>query len=316
MGIKSKIIRAFAPATVANVSCGFDVFGLALNEPGDEVEVTLNRTGKIVITGIRGVHGLPLDAGKNTAGVAVGAFLQKVQPDVGAEILIHKGLPVGSGMGSSAASAAAALMAVNYGLGSPLMPKDLITFAMEAERVACGSAHADNVAPALLGGFVLVRDHQVPDVISLPLPPDLICVTVYPQIELHTREARKALRSNIRLEDAVRQWANTAAFVAGLLRHDYELIGRSMEDVVAEPVRSIFIPGFAEVKTAAIRAGALGCSISGSGPAIFALCRGKRVAQHVAEAMRLAFTAIGLPHSCYTAELPANGARIISNTLQ
>lgn len=313
--MKSETIRAFAPATVANVACGFDVFGMAINGPGDEVSVTINKTGKIVITDITGVDGLPIDAEQNTAGVAVTAYLKRVQPGVGADIQIYKKLPVGSGMGSSAASAAAALVAVNHALGNRLTRHELLPFAMEAERVACGSAHADNVAPALLGGFVLVRDHRVPDVINLPLPPDLMCVTVYPQIELHTREARKALRSGIKLTDAVKQWANTAAFVAGLLRHDYDLIGRSMEDVVAEPVRSIFIPGFAEVKAAAIRAGALGCSISGSGPALFALCKGNHVAHRVALAMQSAFQAIGLSHLSYISTLPAQGARILTNTM-
>ncbi|MCS6973621.1 MAG: homoserine kinase [Cyclobacteriaceae bacterium] len=312
---QSETIRAFAPATVANVACGFDVFGMALEQPGDEVELTLNNSGEVRICAITGDNGLlPLEVHRNTAGVAITSLLRYLQENTGAEIILHKKLPSGSGMGSSASSAAAALVAANEALGNPLTRKDLIPFAMEAERVACGSAHADNVAPALLGGFVLVRDPAEPDLIEIPLPPDLYCVVVHPRTEIPTREARLALKQHVRLTDAVTQWANTAALIAGFFRQDYQLIARSLKDVVAEPVRSVFIPGFGSVREAALQAGALGCSISGSGPAIFALCKGSRCAENVAIEMQHAFLKAGLNSTPYISALPAPGASIITRT--
>jgi homoserine kinase len=306
-------IRAFAPATVANVSCGFDVFGLALQQPGDEVELKLNETGHVTIHSITGDNGmLPREAQLNTCSVAVQHYLRQVNPHLGAEIVLHKKLPLGSGMGSSAASAAAALIAVNHALGNPLSRKDLLPFALESERIACGAAHADNVAPALLGGFVLIRDKATLDIIHIPVPRELRCVVIHPHIEIKTSDARQAMRKSISLGDAVKQWGNTAALIAGMMKDDYELIGRALVDVVAEPVRSLFIPGYDSVKHAALQAGALGCGISGSGPSLFALCRGDAVAKCVAQAMTEAFTAMRLKSDAHRSEINATGACILN----
>jgi homoserine kinase len=247
----------------------------------------------------------------NTCGVAVRQFLEQVNPRLGAEIILHKNLPLGSGMGSSAASAVAALIAVNHALDNPLSRKELLPFALEAERIACGAAHADNAAPALLGGFVLIRDKDTLDIINIPVPRELRCVVIHPHIEIKTSDARQAMRKSISLGDAVKQWGNTAALVAGMMKDDYELIGRSLVDVVAEPVRSLFIPGYHNVKQAALQAGALGCGISGSGPSLFAFCRGDSVAQRVAHAMTDAFTEIHLQTDSYCSEINATGACII-----
>ncbi len=307
-----KTIRAFAPATVANVACGFDVFGLALEKPGDEVELTLNRTGRVVIRAITGDNGyLPAEANRNTAGIALSAMLQSVASGMGAELVLHKKLPLGSGMGSSAASSVAALVAANAVLGNPLSPRELIPFALIAEQEACGSAHADNVAPALLGGFVLIRDAQQGDMINIPVPPDLRCVVVHPHISINTRQARQALRHYIRLSDATRQWANTAALVAAMYEQNYELLGRALCDVVAEPVRALFVPGFDRVKQAALHAGALGCSLSGSGPSMFALCRGEETSYRVCQAMQQAFQYAELPADGYVSAINTVGARVV-----
>lgn len=310
-------IRAFAPATVANVACGFDVFGLALEHPGDEVELRLNNTGKVVITQMTGnTAALPADAKHNTAAIAVTALLNALQNGYGAELVLHKGLPLASGMGSSAASAVAALVAANAALGDPLSRKALIPFAMEAERQACGAAHADNIAPALLGGFVLVRDAAQLDVLQLPVPASLTCAVVHPHIEINTRDARRALKPAVKLRDAVQQWANTAALVAALYEQDYALLGRALSDAVAEPVRALFIPGFTQAKQAALQAGALGCSISGSGPAMFALCKGHEQAHRVCKALQQAFVATGLSCDGWVSAINTEGARVLNQQPQ
>jgi homoserine kinase len=215
-------------------------------------------------------------------------------------------------MGSSAASAAASVFAVNYALGSPLSRKELIPFAMDAEQMACGSAHADNVAPALLGGFVLIRNKQLLDTVKIHVPADLVCAVVHPHLEIKTSDARQALRKTISLNDAITQWGNAAALIAGLMKSDYELIGRALEDVVAEPVRSIFIPSYDTIKKEALKAGALGCGISGSGPSVFALCKGGQAAQAVAAAIQHVITAVGLPSECYISKINDEGAQILT----
>ncbi|MBL7842730.1 MAG: homoserine kinase [Cyclobacteriaceae bacterium] len=307
-------IKAFAPATVANVSCGFDVFGFALHQPGDEVEIKLNDSGTVTITEITADNNLlPHEAHLNTCGVAVQHFLKATNPSYGAEIKLNKKLPLGSGMGSSAASAVAALVAINHATGNRLSRKELLPFAIEAERIACGSAHADNVAPCLLGGFVLIRDKETLDIINIPTPSDLLAVVIHPHIEIKTSDARQAMRKTLSLSDAVKQWGNTAGLVAGLMKADYDLIGRSLEDVVAEPVRSIFIPGYYQVKQAALRAGALGCGISGSGPSVFALCSGEVNAHVVSNAMQAAFQDIKLKSDKYISGINSVGAQVLSS---
>lgn len=307
-------VKAFASATVANVSCGFDVFGFALRQPGDEVELRLNNSGKVTLLDITGKgEQLPRDASQNTAGIAVKHFLNDHHPSHGAEIILHKNLPRSSGMGSSAASAVAALVAVNHAVGNPLSKMALLPYAMEAERVACGAAHADNVAPALLGGFVLIRDKKTLDIITLNVPDELYAVVVHPHIELKTSDARQALRTTISLTDAITQWANTAALVAGLEQGDFELIGRAMCDVVAEPVRANFIPGYHMVKQAALKANALGCGISGSGPSVFALCKGEHCAIQVMNAMQQAFVSVPLNSDGYVSAINKKGASIYTH---
>jgi homoserine kinase len=307
-----KTIQAFAPATVANVSCGFDVFGFAVHQPGDEVILTLSDKPGVVITKIEGDGGrLPLAAEKNTAGVAVLAFLKALNRQDGVQISLKKNLPLGSGMGSSAASAVAALVGINHLLGEPFSRKDLLPFAMEAERVACGSAHADNVAPSLLGGFVLIRGYDPLDVVSIPTPPDLFCTIVHPQLELKTEDSRSVLRSTVSMKDAVTQWGNIAGLVAGLMKPDYGLIGRSLKDVIAEPIRSLLIPGFDIIKQKAAEAGALGSGISGSGPTIFALSTERELAIRIGKAIQEQFTKLNLRSEAYVSKINVEGAKII-----
>ena len=306
----SGVVRAFAPATVANVVCGFDVFGFAVEAPGDTVSMRWSDSPDVRILAIHGDGGqLPLESDRNTASAAVIQFLKQAGIERGVEMEISKGLPLGSGMGSSAASAVAALVAVNALTGLNLSREALLPFAMESERIACGSAHADNVAPGLFGGFVLVRSYDPLDVVSIPFPGTLSCVLVHPDLELKTRDARRVLRQTLSLKDAVTQWGNTAGMVAGLMKGDLALIGRSMEDKVAEPVRSLLIPGYEQVRRAAVDAGAIGCGISGSGPTMFALCDGD--AQAVGAAMLEAFRLAGLSGSVFHSRLNPAGATVI-----
>lgn len=308
----SKTIKVFAPATVANVSCGFDVLGFAVNSPGDEAIVTMTDKPGVVITKITGDEGrLPLDPKKNTVSATIIKMLEQLGENRGFEIELHKKMPLGSGLGSSAASSVAGIFAVNELLGKPLTPIQLLPFAMEGERLASGTAHADNVGPALFGGFVLIRSYHPLDVIRIPTPSDLYASIVHPHIEVETRDARSILRKEIKLKDAITQWGNVAGLVTGLITSDYALIGRSMQDVIVEPLRAILIPGFYDVKDAAIQAGALGGGISGSGPSIFALSRREDTAQKVGAAMVSAFKNIGIDSDLFVSQINANGPIVI-----
>ena len=308
-----KTVRAQAPATVANVSCGFDILGFAVEQPCDEVTLSLTSKKDVIISGIDGDGGrLPMAAEKNTAGVAVIHFLKAIDKQPGVQIVLQKNLPLGSGMGSSAASAVAALVAMNHLLGEPLSRIQLLPFAMEAERVACGSAHADNVAPSLLGGFVLIRGYEPLDVVSIPTPDDLYCTLVHPHLELKTEDSRLVLRSSILLKDAITQWGNIAGLITGLMKPDYGLIGRSLKDVIAEPVRSMLIPGFDEIKKKAVEAGALGCGISGSGPTIFALSTERELATRAGRTIQLEFAKFQLESEVYVSKVNTKGARVIN----
>ncbi len=308
-----KSIKAFAPATVANVCCGFDVLGFAVDFPGDEVILTLTNESGVRIIKIIGDNGrLPLEANKNTAGVAVESYLRAINSTQGVEIELYKNLPLGSGMGSSAASGVAALVAINHLLGNPLTREQLISHAMEAERVACGSAHADNVAPSMLGGFVLVRDYNPLDIIKIPTKGDLYCTMVHPHIELKTSDSRRVLKPNVALADAITQSGNIGGLMIGLMTADYGLIGRSLKDVIAEPVRSAFIPGFEMTKQEMIRAGALGCGISGSGPTLFALSSSHQYAMQAGEAAQLQFLKYRLKSEVYVSKINLEGARIVN----
>lgn len=312
-------VRAFAPATVANVGSAFDVLGFALEAPGDVVEARLVSEPGVRIVEVRGDGGqLPLDPERNTAGVSVRAFLNHLTASdsasrgAGIDLVIEKGLPIGSGLGSSSASTVAAVFAANELLGSPLSRRELLPFAMEGERIACGSAHADNVAPSLLGGFVLIRSYAPLDVIDLPALEGAWVSVVSPHLELRTQDARKVLKRTVPLEAAVAQWGNVAALVAAIFRGDVALMGRALEDKIIEPERAQLIPGFFEAKAAALHAGAAGCSISGSGPAIFALSLSKESAQEIGVAMQSAFGRLSLESSLHVSRINPTGATVLS----
>ncbi|MCH8485692.1 MAG: homoserine kinase [Candidatus Cyclonatronum sp.] len=301
-------VSVFAPATVANVACGFDALGFAIHEPGDEVIVRKSGTPGLRITKITGDGGrLPLSTEKNTAGVSALALLSETGYTGGIEMEIHKKMPLGSGLGSSSASSVAAVVAVNELIGSPFERGELLRFAMEGERAACGVAHADNVGPSLLGGFVLIRSYAPLDVVQLPVPEELWCSVIHPHVEILTEDARNVLRRRIRLEDAVVQWSNLGGLIAGLYERNYQLIGRSLNDIIFEPTRSLLIPGFDMIKQAAMQTGALGCSISGSGPSVFALSRGEAKAAEVAAAMQTALNKAGLESETYVSSLNRQG---------
>ncbi len=309
-----KEIRVFAPATVANVACGFDILGFAIEQPGDEVFIRLTDTPGVNILKITGDQGrLPLAAEKNTVSVSILALLKHLKSTQGFEIELTKRMPLGSGLGSSAASAVAGVFAANLLLGNPLTKKELLPFATEGERIACGSAHADNAAPALLGGFVLIRSYQPLDVIQISTP-DLFCTVLHPQIEIRTEDARKILKKQILFKDAITQWGNIAGLVAGLMKSDYDLIRRSLQDVIIEPVRSILIPGFHEIKQAALESGALGCSISGSGPSVFALSSTLEIASEAGTAMQAIMTNLKIASEIYISKINPIGPRIVENS--
>jgi len=306
-------VTAFAPATVSNVACGFDVLGFALDEPGDEVTARFAPAG-VSIAGIEGDGGrLPREAARNTAGVAVLALLTKIGDPRGVALTIRKGLPLSSGLGGSAASAAAAVVAVSALIGANVSRETLIQCALEGERLGAGSSHADNIAPSICGGFVLVRRASPPDIVTLPVPAGLTAVVVHPDLEIETAKARALLGDMVPLHDAVKQWANLGAFVHALHTSDFDLLSRSLEDTIAEPRRAPLVPGLAMIKRAAAEAGALGSSLSGSGPSLFALCRGDEVAARVADAMTAAVrTHIGGEPHTYISRISGQGARILS----
>ncbi|MFN6946169.1 MAG: homoserine kinase [Cytophagaceae bacterium] len=311
--IMKESIKVFAPATVANVVCGFDVLGFAVDNPGDEVILKKGAGKGLKINSITGDDGrLTLDPYKNTVGVSIKNFLDHIgESDLPVEISLNKKMPLGSGLGSSAASSVAGVFAINQLLDCPLKQEDLLPFAMEGERIACGSAHADNVAPGLFGGFVLIRSYDPLDVVRIPTPAGLYTTIIHPQIEVQTKDARSILRKQVLLKDAVIQWGNVGGLISGLFMGDYDLIGRSMQDVIVEPVRSILIPHFYEVKSSALEAGALGCGISGSGPSVFALCRDESSARKAGEAMSKAFASIGIGSEVYVSKINNVGPLIL-----
>ncbi|GJM59490.1 homoserine kinase [Persicobacter diffluens] len=314
---KLSSISVFAPATVANVTCGFDVLGFAIDAPGDTLELTLTETGEVRITEITGDEGkLPLAVEKNTAGVAVLEYLKHLGIKQGVDIRLHKQMPLGSGLGSSAASAVGAAFAINELMGAPLERKDLLPFALEGERAACGFAHADNAAAALMGGFVLVRSYEPLDVVNISVPEDLFVTVIHPDVEVPTKQMRKLLKEQVPLKDAVTQWGNVGGLIAGLMSSDYALIGRSMEDVIVEPLRSTLIPGFQEVRKAAMEAGALGFGISGSGPSQFTFSQGPETAQKVAEAMEEVIKSLGFTYQVYVSKVNMQGPTVLAAEAQ
>lgn len=304
-------VKVFAPATVANVSCGFDVLGFCLDQVGDEIIVHKSSQPGIRITKIEGQN-LPLATQENVAGVAAEALIEKYPTDLGFEIEIYKGIKAGSGIGSSAASAAGAVFGINTLLGEPFSRNQLIEFAMKGEELASGAAHADNVSPALLGGFTLVRCGQSPDIISLPSPEELYATIIHPKIELRTADARSVLKKTISLEKGIQQWGNLGALVSALYTNDYDLISRSLVDVIIEPERSVLIPHFNEMKKAALSAGALGSGISGSGPSIFTLSKGQATAEKVQQALVDTFSPLGIEFDTFVSKINPKGVQIIS----
>ena len=306
-------VTAFAPATVSNVACGFDVLGFALHEPGDEVSVRWTDAA-VTIEAIENDGGrLPKDAVRNTAGIAAAALLRMLGERRGVALTIRKGLPLSSGLGGSAASAVAAVVAVDALAGAKLSSDVLLSCAFQGERDGAGSAHADNIAPSLLGGLVLVRRPDPPDIIRLPVPDGLTAVVVHPELEIETAKARALLGTSVPLGDAIRQWANVGAFVDALHRRDFAQMARSLEDTIAEPRRSVLLPGLGAVKQAAADAGALGCSFSGSGPSLFALCENRQIADRVAAAMTQAVRTYVAPASqTYVSAVARQGARVVT----
>jgi homoserine kinase len=304
-------IKIFCPATIANLSCGFDVLGLCLDNVGDEMVIRKSAQKGIRITKIIGAD-LPLETENNVSGVAGLALLETVNPDFGFEIEIYKNIKAGSGIGSSAASSAGAVFGINALLGYPYSTKDLVQFAMQGEKLACGNAHADNVAPALLGGFTLVRSYSPLDIIKIESPSELYATVVHPQIELKTSDARSVLKQTVSLKSAIIQWGNVGGLIAGLYTQDYDLIGRSLHDEIVEPLRSVLIPGFDLIKKAALENGALGSGISGSGPSIFALSKGKETAEKIAKAMSAVYEAINLPYEIHVSKVNSEGVKILS----
>jgi homoserine kinase len=306
-------IQVFAPATVANAVCGFDVLGFAVNAPGDEVIMRRKATPGITISRITGDDGrLPTDPQRNTVSASVSHFLNHIgRPDIGVDIELHKKMPIGSGLGSSSASTVAGLFAINKLLDEPLTVRELLPFAMKGEELACGYGHADNVAPALYGGFVLIRSYEPLDVINLPYPEELYCAIVFPEVVVPTRDARQLIRTRVPLKDAVKQWGNIAGLVSGLFMKDPGLIGRSMKDVIIEPVRAILIPDFYTLRELAMENGALSFGISGSGPSVFSFARNKETAERITQTIAGHLTSLKIGSKSYVSAINGKGPIIL-----
>lgn len=309
LGVRGGCIKIKCPGTVANLVCGFDILGMALNEPNDIMEVRLLDEPKVVIQN-RDNYNLPTDPEKNVAGVVFLSVMEKVRGTVGFEVIIEKHIKPGSGIGSSAASAAGAAVAANYLLGNIFSTDEVVQFAMNGEKLASGVKHADNIAPCILGGVTLIRSIHPLDIIPLASP-DLFVTVVHPQIEVRTSDARQILKKQILLKDAIKQWGNIAGLVTGFLKNDLDLISRSLEDVLIEPVRSILIPGFDKVKASCKDAGALGGGISGSGPSVFMLSKDEKIAKAVESVMKDVYNRIGIDYITYVTTINKKGVEII-----
>jgi homoserine kinase len=301
-----KIIEVRAPATIANLVCGFDILGMALDNPCDTIRMRLLPYPEIVLHAVND-DSIPLVPEKNTAGRALMAFQSRIHDSPGFEVWLEKGIRPGSGLGSSAASAAGAVVAANLLLGEPLDQLELVLCAMEGESASSGAGHADNVAPCIYGGVTLVRSTSPLDIVKLDYP-RLYVTVIHPHIEVRTSDARSILRRQIRLEDAVKQWGNIAGLIAGMQKGDFNLIGRSLQDHLIEPIRSMLIPGFNRMRDAAMNAGALGGGISGAGPSIFVLAASRDVAENSRMAMENIWTEMGIGFEGYVGEISVRGA--------
>jgi homoserine kinase len=308
---EQKKIKILAPATIANLVCGFDILGLAINDPQDEMELTLSSTPGLRIQHIDG-YDLPTEPEKNVAGAALLALMEEYgDKNTGFNLTINKIIKPGSGLGSSAASSAGAVVGANHLLNDHFSKQDLVRFAMNGEKVASGVKHADNITPCIYGGVTLIRSIFPLDIIPLSAPPMYVTV-VHPQIEVKTSDARQILRKEVQLKDAIKQWGNIAGLVAGFLQADYDLISRSLEDVIIEPIRSILIPGFDEVKMQCKEAGALGGGISGSGPSVFMLSKEESTARAVEQIMRTIYDKIGVEYHTHVTTINNDGVKVVS----
>jgi homoserine kinase len=305
-----KTITVHSPGTVANLVCGFDILGLALKEPYDIMKLRLLDSPEVIIIN-KDEFNLPTEPHKNVAGVVLLSIMEKLNSGIGFAIEIEKHIKPGSGIGSSAASAAGAAVAANHLLGNIFSNDELVQFAMNGEKLASGVKHADNIAPCIFGGVSLIRCIHPLDIVSISSP-ELFVTVVHPQIEVRTSDARQILRQQILLKDAIRQWGNIAGLVTGFLKNDHDLIGRSLEDVIIEPVRSILIPGFDEVKTKCKKAGALGGGISGSGPSVFMLSRNEATAKNVESVMKDVYTKIGIDFNTYVTTINKKGVEVVN----
>lgn len=303
-----KEVKVLAPATIANLVCGFDILGMAIKSPYDEMTLSLCDEPGIFIKHTD-EYQLPEAPEKNVAGVSLQALMDDYKKPVGFNLTIRKNIKPGSGLGSSAASAAGAIVAANHLLGNIFSKEDLVRFAMNGEKLAGGVKHADNVSPCIYGGVTLVRSIFPLDIIALNSP-DLFVTIVHPQIEVRTSDSRQILRKEVQLKDAIKQWGNIGGLITGFMKNDCALIGRSLEDVIVEPVRSILIPGFDEVKLKCKNAGALGGGISGSGPSIFMLSKEEETAHKVEETMKEIYEKIGVDYKTYVTQINQEGVKI------
>ena len=304
-------IKIFSPATVANVACGFDVLGFCLDSIGDEMVIRKTDKKGIFITKIEGGFDLPYETELNVAGVSALAMYNALKPECGFEIEINKKIKPGSGIGSSAASAVGSVFGMNELLGRPLNKTQLTEFAIKGEALASKCEHADNLAPALFGGFTLVKSLSPLEILQIPTPHDLYATIIHPQIEVKTSEARAILPKEVALTKAVTQWANFGSLIHALHTSDFGLIQRSLNDVIVEPYRSQLIPHYNEVKDEVLKAGALGAGISGSGPSIFSLSKGLETANNVADAMKKAYSKTGIDFDIHVSKINTAGIKII-----
>jgi len=308
----NKKIKVFAPASVSNVACGFDIMGFALEIPGDEIQLKIVGNPGVKIISITGDGGkIPSDYKLNTCGYAVYKMLTELQLEFGVEISINKKMPLGSGLGSSAASAVGGVYALNKLLDEPLDNFELVKYALFGEEIASKAIHADNVAPSLYGGFVIIRGYEPLDVVKIDTPDDLYCTIIYPHVEIKTSKARKILPELVPLKNAVKQWGNVAGLTTGLLTNDYDLISRSLKDEIIEEFRSKLIFGYNELKQSALGNGALGCNISGSGPSIFALCKGKESAKKIKKGFIDTANILNITNSIFISRINKIGPKII-----
>lgn len=310
--ILMKKITAFAPATIANFNVGFDILGLSLGNMGDEITLTPNGTTENKILEIINGDNLPKEADKNCSSVVIRKMQEAQNEFIGVDIILKKGFSSGSGLGSSSASSAAAAFGYNELIGKPYSNKELVVFAAEGERVACGSAHVDNVAPSILGGIILSKGNRQNDILELPVLEDLFAVTLYPHVKLNTSDSRKILKSTLSVATFSQQMGLMGAFVVSLYEKDYDLFSDSLQDLVIEPMRSLLIPKFKEMKQAALDNKALAFGISGSGPSVFAIAKGKENAEIIKNALEKVYQHVDIPIQTYINPVcKGNGARIV-----